>query len=391
MATATYDKITRSTMAGFDKECIDLALEAQELGWVGKMSSRGHLIMRAPDDETTMSISRRWTNGRSGLNMRSNLERWKRQQTDTPRFEQFDQITNALVRDQFIERLKDALISKSDDLPSEIADVMQAVYGVVMDREEVAAFAFQCAQDQRISDFGWLSGHPDDPGEVRAWNVNWAVYDRRDGRVIDVGGPRTSPTGEPWDREHVEVAVAEHLAAERRAPEPEVLDLEAEERPYVCEICDRRFLRPNNLGRHMATIHKPEQAFVPDPMEDGLDDLMTADSIGIKPLTSSEPVTVQMDDHLTIVVDGHGETPDGEAAAQAVEAMTLVVDGMGIVAQRMATLEAERGTYETRVMQMRREFETALNDLRSQVETLTTERDNAVGSLSALKALIAEA
>jgi hypothetical protein len=60
--------------------------------------------------------------------------------------------------------------------------------------------------------------------------------------------------------------------------------------------------------------------------------------------------------------------------------MQQAMENLGIVALRMAFLEDERAQYETRLAEME-----------STIQRLTTERDNAVGSLSALKALISEA
>jgi hypothetical protein len=72
---------------------------------------------------------------------------------------------------------------------------------------------------------------------------------------------------------------------------------------------------------------------------------------------------------------------DNPAPTQgAAEAMQQAMENLGIVALRMAFLEDERAQYETRLAEME-----------STIQRLTTERDNAVGSLSALKALISEA
>lgn len=399
MATATYSAITRADMAGFDAKCIDLAMEAQELGWTGKMSSKGHMIMRAPDGETTFSISRRWTNGRAGMNMRSNLERWKRQALTQPDFTAFDQITEGLEREQFVERLKVALVQAAGELDAVVSDAMSAVYSVVLQRDEVAAFAFQCAKEQRISHFGWLAAYPDDPSDMRAWTVNWAVFDRRDGRVIDFGGPRHTEQGDEWTREYVEVQVAERLAWERGQAQPDPVPtvmpaVEVDEaRPHVCEVCGRTFKLPMNLGRHMSTVHKPDLKFEGDPMEDGLDDLM------------GEGVSVQMDDHLTIVVDPHDADGNRITPAEPVEsnqvglssdalavsaAMEQAIDGLGLVAQRMALLESERLAYEQRLTDVRREYEDVVEHLQRQVDDLTRERDNARESVSALKSLVAD-
>jgi hypothetical protein len=397
MATATYTEFTRADLAGYDKECIEVALSAQSLGWTGRMSSKGHMILRAPDGESTMSVSRS-SNGRSLANMKANLDRWKRRSEGAADFREFEKVMDKVEREQFIARLSQALADRSGEYLSndDAAEVMRTVYTIVLEREEIAEFAFDLAKNQRIQDFGWLSAHPDDLASVRAWNVNWAIFDRRDGRVIDLGGPRTAPTGEEWSREFVEVKVAEQVAFERKYPDglppadeesPVPTIAEKDDRPYRCEICERTFKFPHNLGRHMSTIHKPDLEFVGE--DPGLDDL----------LAPSEPVEVQMDDRLTIVVDPHEQPApvesnqigqDGTTAQDVASAMGLAIDSLSLVAQRMAFLENERGEYVARLENIRREYEDVVENLQQQVADLTAERDTARDSLAALKQIVSD-
>lgn len=76
----TYRRLMREDVVNFDKEATALVLWAGEYGWVGRISSKGHAIMHAPDGETSMSISRESLRGRSGRNQFAKFERWRKQQ-----------------------------------------------------------------------------------------------------------------------------------------------------------------------------------------------------------------------------------------------------------------------------------------------------------------------
>lgn len=77
-----WTRLTREDVPGFDKTMTEIVLEMGEHGWVGRLSSKGHAIMRAPDGVTTHAVSRDSLRGRSGRNTRSTFERWKREHLD---------------------------------------------------------------------------------------------------------------------------------------------------------------------------------------------------------------------------------------------------------------------------------------------------------------------
>src|SRR5699024_3883928 len=66
----------------FDKEATTLVLEAMDYGWLGRISSKNHAILRAPDGQTTISVSRDSLRGRSGRNCRAQFDRWLKEHTD---------------------------------------------------------------------------------------------------------------------------------------------------------------------------------------------------------------------------------------------------------------------------------------------------------------------
>jgi hypothetical protein len=350
MASATYTEMTRADLTGWDKESIDLIMDAQELGWTGRRSSKGHVILSAPDGTTTMSVSRRWSNGRSGPNMRSNLTRWVRNQEMVAAFAAVDEADESRRKEMFLENMQRALADLNvEGAPTHEGEVMLQVYSIALDRPKVAEFAFETATENRVSDFGFLSSFPDDE-EPKPWTVQWLVWDKRDRRLIDYAGPKF-PDGSPWDESAAYLAIMANDAVD----EPDV----EEAKPFVCDECGRRFPLAMNLGRHMRAHERRAQAAVPQPV---------VPEPAVQEPTVTEP-TVQ-------------EPPvDNPAPTQgAAEAMQQAMENLGVVALRMALLEDERAQYETRVAEME-----------STIARLTTERDNAVGSLSALKALISEA
>lgn len=62
----------------FDDAARKLLREMLEAGWDGRMGSKGHAIMRAPDGVTTMAVVRS-SKRSSGANQRAEFERWKKQ------------------------------------------------------------------------------------------------------------------------------------------------------------------------------------------------------------------------------------------------------------------------------------------------------------------------
>lgn len=376
MSMATMDApLTRAELAGFDKECLEMVLEAQDLGWTGRMGARGHVIMKAPDGVSTISISRKWRNGSGAANMRSHLDRWVRAQAKA---EVIDELTQEVQRERFIELVRDTIatdVAKSFG-GNDLGETMRAIYLLAMDSVKVQDFVWRLGRDERIGDFGWLSALPADDAEARPWNSNWAVFDRRNGHLVDFGGPRISPDGTPWTEAGVAVLAAEEAARKRRTTGTvtrieEVTPIEVEmdnrltivvdepERPYKCEHCGRRFKRPVNLGRHQSTMHRDEWlGEAPAEAE--------ANPIGQpEPEPEDEPEA----DEITADV--------------AVQAMQTMLDHVSTIAQRMAFLESERASYEARLAECQAEYDKS-------VALLTQERDNALASVSALKQIVAD-
>lgn len=83
--TDTRDTLTPTDLAPFDDSSTELirALEAE--GWRGRVSSRGHAIMRAPDGTTTTSVSRDHDkNRRTRQNAWAEFHRWQAAKAATP-------------------------------------------------------------------------------------------------------------------------------------------------------------------------------------------------------------------------------------------------------------------------------------------------------------------
>ena len=61
---------------GFDDGARDLIRRMLDAGWTGRVSSKGHAILRAPDGKSTASVARDFTRARSGRNATADFERW---------------------------------------------------------------------------------------------------------------------------------------------------------------------------------------------------------------------------------------------------------------------------------------------------------------------------
>lgn len=70
-----YGELRRTDLKGFDQRSQNIVLMAMERGGVGRISSKGHAILRSPNGQT-MSVSRNTANGnRSSANMENDFRR----------------------------------------------------------------------------------------------------------------------------------------------------------------------------------------------------------------------------------------------------------------------------------------------------------------------------
>lgn len=72
--------LSRADLTAFDDYMTNIVMEYMSLGWVGKMSKKGHAVLRAPDGKTTTSVSRSSSRASSGTRARADLDRWKNSQ-----------------------------------------------------------------------------------------------------------------------------------------------------------------------------------------------------------------------------------------------------------------------------------------------------------------------
>ena len=73
-------EIVAADLKHFDKEARALVLEIVAAGWLGRMSGNNHVILYAPDGESTASIAPSTTRNRGGRNARAGFDRWLRAQ-----------------------------------------------------------------------------------------------------------------------------------------------------------------------------------------------------------------------------------------------------------------------------------------------------------------------
>ncbi len=80
MSSEAYYPLTRSDITTFDGQATELVLEMVDAGWVGRYTRKGHVVMLAPDGETTLAVARSSNRGSSGSNARASFRRWQRAQ-----------------------------------------------------------------------------------------------------------------------------------------------------------------------------------------------------------------------------------------------------------------------------------------------------------------------
>jgi hypothetical protein len=75
-----YTKLTKADLRGFDAESTKLILWAIEQGATGKVSNRGHCILRGPDGRTTAVARKMTSQNRTAQNTRAQVARLFRKQ-----------------------------------------------------------------------------------------------------------------------------------------------------------------------------------------------------------------------------------------------------------------------------------------------------------------------
>jgi hypothetical protein len=76
-----FGSLTRLDLRAFDRHSTDLIMKMIDHGWEGRVSQRGHAILRAPDGTTTASVSRDHSNGQTRRNAEAAWNRWLREQS----------------------------------------------------------------------------------------------------------------------------------------------------------------------------------------------------------------------------------------------------------------------------------------------------------------------
>lgn len=75
-----YSKLTKADLRGFDAESTKLILWAIEQGATGKVSNKGHAILRGPDGRTTAVPRLMKNRNRADRNSRAQVARLFRKQ-----------------------------------------------------------------------------------------------------------------------------------------------------------------------------------------------------------------------------------------------------------------------------------------------------------------------
>lgn len=120
-----YVPLTKADLGSFDKEAVKHVTRAVELGWVGRVSSKGHCIMLAPDKETTMRVPPIMdAPGHGARNARAALRRWER--ANAPKEEKKERRDYAIpihntvaqaVPKETVEQVKEAVTAEQKEKP----------------------------------------------------------------------------------------------------------------------------------------------------------------------------------------------------------------------------------------------------------------------------------
>ena len=220
MSTPNYTdwrQLGRPDLTTFDDTMTGIVMEYMDLGWLGKMSKKGHAILRAPDGKDTTSVSRSGGRGGSGTRARADLERWKANRPGrafgvplVPEREMFDDL---------------------DDYER---------YGVVM-------------RDPKLRDHLRMMrdlGHtPETAHERLMVNTSSNSSEKENWYAIDPMTRKAVAWGKDLTEERVYEVHYGTNTLEKTKPETESL-------PYVCDECGLEFDSGRSLGGHV-NGHKP--------------------------------------------------------------------------------------------------------------------------------------
>ena len=75
MTTSEWTKLTRADLTVFHTDMRDIIMDAMERGGLGRISSKGHAILRSPNGTTTMSVPSKPKSNRNLQNCRADFNR----------------------------------------------------------------------------------------------------------------------------------------------------------------------------------------------------------------------------------------------------------------------------------------------------------------------------
>ncbi len=238
-------------LRNFDKEAAALVLAFQLAGWRGHLTAKGHAFMRAPDGQTTASVSRDSLRGRSGRNSAAALKAWMRehplsiqdeikQRHSKTRSTAFGKIPTTKGDQAFTERVLD-----HRDRPMPIAAQVE------MRKHPLTPWLLEASIDPRVEVFLTVDnedGH------------RWAFGDIAGGRYDVMGFGTGFPTADAarefifeYDAScrarHQDYLYDDYLA--HQGP----LTQEADVKVYQCDQCEQRFETELAHRLHRARAH----------------------------------------------------------------------------------------------------------------------------------------
>jgi hypothetical protein len=272
MSTATYTTFTREGAKTLDEEAWSIVAEAQDLGWKFRRSSKGHLIGRAPDGKTTMSVARDSLRARSGRNQRAEFERWKHeQQHEQVVADAGERAVQAFTAGLGGRAMRDALdgyVANNFPAGSTAAETMRSIAELMLEHDKLTAYLGKLVVSSERSadrmplimtndlDAEAACGKPWEISESsRPWRIQWLALHPDTFEVLAHGGPQMR-------REDAEQHAAQMLAdraqrnAERRKPVLAPPTTETTVKMHVCTECDKHYENQARLQAHMMSNHQ---------------------------------------------------------------------------------------------------------------------------------------
>jgi len=365
---ATTPKLTRSDLAGFDKEATDLVLEMQEYGWRGHITARGHATMRHPDG-SFQSLTRASNRAKSGVAMRSRFKSWQRRRAErvevTSAFGQLPQeprdmhgLPVAMLADMKRHPVVGPLMTDDVALPNDVSRIVLdgsdpkgwAVFRVDRPYPELVGFGSHGSQERAwellLEQFPSSFPEPVTQGQDEAGEQDMAtVY--KCPQCDDTFASHAKARSHETHKHNSTAATCPEPDCGREFKNRGAVNLHwsrtHDKAERVCPDCGRTFQGKGTYGLHRARTHAPVSEVAGDVTVAGHSVVAPASHAVTSPdVTVTSPESPASSAAHDVVMEHLENLPQGDDAEELVAAVRAIVAAPLVAELRRLRDDSER-------------------------------------------------